>query len=100
MYTQYRQPAVVGEFVVGAANIDARAQGVASVGLGGPIRGFVVLSGSGSLVYTDDRTGAVIQLTGLAAGSDMEPEAGMRIRSINGTGASSPSAALTIRAVW
>jgi hypothetical protein len=97
------QPTSLGEFTIGAADIDARAQGVAIVGRGGAIRGFQVLSGSGTLYYTDDRTGqANIPLTGLSSTSgSVEPQDGpMAIRTINGTSNASPSAALTIRAVW
>ena len=68
----------------------------------GAIRGFVVLSGAGSLVYVDDHTGKTITLTGLSSSAgDLEPTAGpLCIRSINGTGNANPSAALTLRCVW
>jgi hypothetical protein len=96
------EPGAVGEFTIGAADVVARAQGAATVGKGNVIRGFVVLSGSGSLVYVDDHTGATITLTGLAStAGDIEPTAGaMAIRSINGTGNASPSAGLTLRCIW
>ena len=96
------EPGAVGEFTIGAADVDARAAGAATVGKGNVIRGFVVLSGAGSLVYVDDHTGKTITLTGLSSSAgDLEPTAGpLCIRSINGTGNANPSAALTLRCVW
>lgn len=93
-------PGAIGEFTIGSADIDARAQGVASAGKGSVLRGFVVLSGTGALVYVDDRKGDVCTMTGLVAGSDVESDGGLSIRSINGTGNSAPSAALVLRGVW
>jgi hypothetical protein len=93
------QPAALGEFTIATADIDARAQGVASCGRGGPISGILVVSGWGNLVYVDDRTGATCTLTtpdGLVDGMTR----GLSIRSINGTANANPSAALTLRCEW
>lgn len=93
----------IGEFTVGAPDVDARTQGVTSVGRGAPIRGFRVTAGTGILAYVDDRTGAVCQVgnvTALVVGDEITPEWGISIRSINGTGNSTPSAALSLRCIW
>jgi hypothetical protein len=96
----------VGTFTIGSADIDARAQGVATVGKGNVIRGFKVTAGSGDLVYVDDRTGATVHMDnvtsgGLQAADDMEPAAGpLAIRTILGTSNATPSGALTLRCVW
>ncbi len=92
-----------GEFLIGAADIDARAKGVAKCGRGGPIQGFRVIAGSGALVYIDDVTGNTCTLgdvVALAVGDEITPELGIRIRTINGTGNAAPSAALSLRAIW
>jgi hypothetical protein len=92
----------VAEFTIGASDIDAAAQGVSLTGTGGVITGFRVLAGTGALRYLD-RKGNAQQLgnvTALAAGDEITPEHGIVITRILGTSNATPSAALTLRAVW
>lgn len=91
-----------GEFTIGSADIDVAALGVTLTGTGGVIVGFRVLSGSGVLAYQGRKP--VTQQLGngvaLQPGDDIEPWWGVVITKINGTGNATPSAALTLRAVW
>lgn len=105
MYLAYRKPSdsngVVREVAIGSADIDARALGVTLAGANlGPIKAFRVIAGTGVLRYVDDVTGNTQVLgdqVALAVDAEIDP---LLIRSINGTGNVSPSAALTLRVRW
>ena len=91
---------IAGEFTIGAADIDARAQGAATVGRGNVIRAFRVTSGSGAFVYEDERGPGVPVTLNLQTDDEISPEDGITVRKIYGTGNSAPSAALSLRCEW
>lgn len=89
---------IVAEITIGSADIDMLHDPADSDILLGPCLAIGVLSGSGTLYYVDDETGTERALTGLSSSSDdIDPIA---IRSINGTGNTHASAALTLRCRW
>ncbi len=85
---------IVTEITIGSADIDMT-HDPDGTALLGPCLAVGVLAGSGSLVYVDDELGVERTITGLSSASD--DIAPIAIRSINGTGNTHPSAALTLR---
>lgn len=91
---------IVDEFLIGTGDIDVTVDSFTSGASGrtiGPLKGFLVLSGSGSLVYVD-QGGVTRTLTGLATGQAAFGP--VSIVKINGTANAKPSAALTLRGAW
>lgn len=93
----------IGEFVIGAADQDARALGASLTGNADTIKGFRVLAGGGVFAYVCGKTGKVCQIgnvVALAVGDEITPEWGISVASINGTGNAVPSGTMSIRGAW